>query len=335
LDATATDYRSHVVMSARDVIGVDLGGTKLLAGVVDREGVVVRRTVRPTDVSSEAAVLDQIEDAIGELAAGGLAALGVGVPSTIDQRAGRAVSSVNIPLADVGLRDSLSRRFGVPTMIENDANAAALAEHRFGAGRGSRHMLMLTLGTGVGGGLVLDGNLYRGALGAAGELGHITLDADGPPCQGTCPGRGHLEALASGTAADALVERLAGERPEGDLGRAAAEGRSVDAKLAVALAQQGPGDAREALEQIGTWLGVGIASFVNIFNPELVVLGGGFARAGDLLFAPARRVVAERALTPARDVVRLVPAQLGVEAGLIGAGLVGYEALERSTAPAR
>jgi glucokinase len=317
-------------MSARDVIGVDLGGTKLLAGVVDPEGVVVRRTVRPTDVSSEASVLDQIEDAIGELAGDSLAALGVGVPSTIDQRAGRAVSSVNIPLSDVHLRDSLSRRFGVPTMIENDANAAALAEHRYGAGRGSRHMVMLTLGTGVGGGLVLDGSLYRGALGAAAELGHITLDADGPPCQGICPGHGHLEALASGTAADALVERIARERPEGDLGRAAAEGRRLDAKLAEELAQAGPGDAREALDRIGSWLGLGIASLVNIFNPEVVVLGGGFARAGDLLFEPARRIVAERALRPARDVVRLVPAQLGVEAGLIGAGLVGYEALERA-----
>jgi glucokinase len=191
-------------------------------------------------------------------------------------------------------------------------------------------MLMLTLGTGIGGGLVLDGKLYRGALGAAAELGHITLDAHGPPCQGTCPGRGHLEALASGTAADALVERVARERPEGDLGRAAAEGRRVDSRLAVELAQAGPGDAREALEEIGTWLGVGIASFVNVFNPEVVVLGGGFARAGDLLFEPARQVVAERALLPARDFVRIVPAQLGVEAGLIGAGLVGYEALERA-----
>jgi glucokinase len=315
-------------MDAQEVIAVDLGGTKLLTGLVDREGVARRRTVQATDLSGENELLAQVERAITELGGDGFAALGVGVPSTIDQRAGRAVSSVNIPLAGVDLRDHLERRFGVPVMIENDANAAALAEHRLGAGRGTRHMVMLTLGTGVGGGLIIDGRLYRGAIGAAGELGHITLDIDGPPCQGFCPGRGHLEALASGTAADALVERTAAERPDGDLGRARASGRALDAKVAVELAAEGPGDARGLLELIGFRLGVGIATFVNVFNPELVVLGGGFARAGDLLFEPARRVVAERALSPAGDLVRIVPALLGAEAGLIGAALVAFEALD-------
>ena len=187
---------------------------------------------------------------------------------------------------------------------------------------------MLTLGTGIGGGLILDGRLYRGAVGAAAELGHIVLDVDGPPCQGACPGRGHLEGLASGTAADALVVQRASENPDGDLGRAVAQGRPADARLAVELAVLGPGDAREVLDRVALYLGAGIASFVNVFNPELVVLGGGFARAGDLLLEPVRRYVAERGLAPARDVVRIVPAQLGVEAGLIGAALVGYEALD-------
>ena len=314
-------------MAGSRVIAVDLGGTKLLAGVLNEDGVVVKRTVRPTAVQSQDALLQELDAAIEELLEDDVSAIGVGLPSTIDQRVGRAVSSVNIPLAGIDFREHLTTRFGLPAAIENDANAAALAEHRFGAGRGSRHMVMLTLGTGVGGGLILNGELYRGAVGAAGELGHITLDLDGPPCQGTCPGFGHLEALASGTATDDLAQKLATERPDGDLGRAAAEGRPVDARLAVDLAAEGPGDARELLERVGFILGTGIASFVNVFNPELVVIGGGFARAGDLLFDPARKVVADRALLPARELVRIVPALLGPEAGLIGAGLVGFEAL--------
>jgi glucokinase len=317
-------------MTASRVIAVDLGGTKLLAGVVDEEGVVVKRTVRPTQVGSQKDLLAEVETSIDELLEEDIGAVGVGLPSTIDQRRGRAVASVNIPLAGIDFRDHLATRFDLPAAIENDANAAALAEHRFGAGRGSRHMIMLTLGTGIGGGIILDGRLYRGAVGAAGELGHITLELDGPPCQGTCPGRGHLEALASGTATDEAARQLAVARPEGDLGRAAAEGKTLDARLAVDLAAQAPGDARELLERTGAVLGEGIASLVNVFNPEVVVLGGGFARAGELLFAPARKVVAERALPPARDLVRIVPALLGAEAGLIGAGLAGFEALERT-----
>jgi glucokinase len=186
---------------------------------------------------------------------------------------------------------------------------------------------MLTLGTGIGGGIIIDGGLYRGSVGAGGELGHITIDADGPPCLGNCPGRGHLEVLASGTAADRLAQKLAHERPDGDLGRAAAAGRTVDARLACELAAAGAGDAQEVIETIGFYLGLGIASYVNVFNPEAVVVGGGFAAAGELILAPARKMVMEAALAPHRDVVRIVSASLP-EAGLIGAALVGFEALE-------
>jgi len=307
---------------------MDLGGTKLLAGLVDRDGEISSPVERPTDTSSQEAVVTQIEAVIDELAGGDAAAVGVGIPSLIDQRTGRAVASVNIPLAGVDLRDRLAEHSGLPVAIENDANAAALAEHRFGAGRGTEHMVLLTLGTGIGGGLVLGGRLYRGSIGAGAELGHMTIDVDGPPCQGTCPGVGHLEALASGTAATRRAREVAQDHPEGDLGRAAAEGRAVDARLVAELASAGPGDARDVLEAIGRYLGFGIANYVNVFNPEVVVVGGGFGHVGELLLEPARRVVAEHALEPSRDLVRIVPAELGPEAGIVGAGVAAFDLLD-------
>ena len=321
-------------MSDSTVIAIDLGGTKLAAGVVDREGVVLRRTVHATARHDQGALVTQIERAIDELLTDDVRALGVGVPSVINQRAGRAESSVNVELAGYPLRDHRSARFGLPVAIENDANAAALAEHRVGAGRGTQHMVLLTLGTGIGGGLILNGELYRGGLGGAGELGHMTIDEHGPHCQGNCPGIGHLEALASGTAAQRLAERIAAERPEGGLGRAVGEGREVDPKVTVELANGGDEDACHVLETIGFHLGVGIASYVNVFDPELVVIGGGFSRAGDLVLEPARRVVAEHALPPMRDFVRVTLAVLGPEAGLIGSALVGFEALDAAQTPA-
>ncbi len=315
-------------MSDQHVIALDLGGTKLAAGILDREGVVLRRTQHPTETSSQDALIAQIEHAIEELLDDGVGALGVGIPSLIDQRVGRAGSSVNVPLAGVDLRDLLAARFHLPVALENDANAAALAEHRFGAGRGTEHMVMITLGTGIGGGLILNGELYRGSFGTAGELGHVTLELHGPACQGFCPGIGHFEALASGTAAERLAHEVADGSPDGALARARAEGRDLDPPLTVELANRGYPDALEVATRIGYNLGIGIANYVNVFNPELVVIGGGFARAGELILEPAREVVARHALPTARESVRIGLAVLGPEAGLIGSGLVGFEALD-------
>jgi glucokinase len=319
-------------MNDERVIALDLGGTKLLAGLVGRDGVVVQRTVAHTETVSEDRLIAQIEGAVEDLLEDGVVGLGIGVPSLVDQRTGEAVSSVNVPIQGVPLRDLLRRRFGLPTAIENDANAAALAEHVFGAGQGTRNMVMLTLGTGIGGGLVLNGELYRGAYGASAELGHVTIDLDGPRCQGTCPGFGHLEVLASGTAAGKLVQEVVAQGPDSGLARAVSAGREPDARLAVELAREGDAEARGLLAEIGRRLGVGIASFVNIFNPELVVLGGGFARAAELIVDPALEVVRAQALEPSRNTVRIALAILGVEAGVIGAALVGFEAADAARA---
>ncbi len=302
-------------MSADRVIGVDLGGTKIAAGIVNRTGTIESRVEVPTPKGSDAEVVAGIEEAVARLLDDGVAAIGLGVPSTVDQQTGRAVSSVNIPLHDVPLRDLVGRRFGLPCGIDNDANAAAIAEWQVGAGRGTRYMVMLTLGTGVGGGLILDGRPYRGSVGAAAELGHIVIEHDGRPCQGTCTGHGHIEAYATGLAAGAAAE--------------AAFGPGSDTHTLIERASGGDERALEILREIGRRLGSVLGSLVNIFNPEAIVIGGGWGEAADgFLLEPAREVMLREALSPGRELVRVVPAQLGPDAGLVGAGFVAFEALD-------
>lgn len=299
-------------MTAERVIGVDLGGTKILAGSIDADGRVLERHSVPTPTSSQEELLEAIGAAIEPLAESGFGALGLGIPSVLDRRTGRALGSINIPLVDVSLDDLLGERFGVPVAVENDANVAALAEWRLGAGRGAENLVVLTLGTGVGGGVVLDGALYRGWA----ELGHIVVVADGPPCQGTCTGRGHLEAIASGNAADRAAEKLWGD--------------GATAELLVGRAEEGDPAALEALADIGHLLGAAIGSFVNVFAPELTIVGGGFGIAASEFLLPSAHEVARReALEPARAGLRIVKAELGSDAGLIGAGLLAFEALDR------
>jgi glucokinase len=299
-------------VKALPVIGVDVGGTKVLAAVVAPDGTVGRREERPSDLASSEALLAEIDRAVEDLRSEQqVAALGFGLPSLIDQRRGRAVSSVNLPLQGVDFRDRMSERHGLPVAIDNDANAAAIGEWRAGAARGAQNVVMLTLGTGVGGGLIVDGRPCRGATGAAAELGHVVVEYDGPLCP--CGGRGHLEAFASGTAADAVARRLFGS--------------GSDAHELVRRAVAGESEAVSALSEIGRRLGAAIGSFVNTFEPELIVIGGGFAAAGELLLAPAREAAAREALPELRGPMRIVPAELGVDAGVVGAGMLAYEAL--------
>ena len=297
------------------MIGVDLGGTKIASGVVDRDGTVQERRERQTPVSSEAALLEGLDEVVEDLLDDGIGAIGFGIPSRIDQRSGRTLSSTNIPLAGVDFRDRMADRFGLPVGIDNDANAATIAEWRFGAGRGVRHMVMLTLGTGVGGGLILDGRPYRGSIGAGAELGHMVIDFDGPHCQGSCRGHGHLEVLASGTAGTAAAKAVLGGQ--------------ATARDLVDRAREGDAAARGALAEIGRRLGAGLVTILNVFDPELIVVGGGFAAgAGDLVLEPAREFAVAESLSPLNELLRIVPAELGPGAGLVGAGLVAFEALD-------
>jgi glucokinase len=285
------------------VIGVDLGGTKILAGVVDSEGRLERVTERPTPTGSQDELLDALVETVTELRTPEVAAVGFGVPARVDTRTGFAFTSVNTPIGDIPLGDVLASRLGLPVGVINDGSAAALAEFLFGAGRGTRDLVLLTLGTGVGGGFVFDGQLYRGWS----EVGHTVIVEGGEPCQGACTGRGHVESYCSGHAADRVARRL--------LGPGTSAHDLVEQK-------------HPALAQIGRHLGTAVSSLVNLFDPDVVVVGGGFGvAAGELLLGPARETVLCEALAPAGERVRMAVAELGPQAGMIGAGRIAFEAL--------
>lgn len=291
-------------MSGRRVIGVDLGGTKILAGVLDDEGRVGELRERPTPSSSQEALIDALVETVADFDGLEIAAVGFGIPARIDQRTGEALGSVNTPIHHVRLRDELEGRLDMPVGVINDGSAAALAEFVHGAGRGARDLVLLTLGTGVGGGFVLAGQLYPGWS----EVGHMVIVEDGAPCQGSCTGRGHVESYCSGHAANRLARELLGP---------SATARDL-------VEQRHP-----ALEGVGHHLGAAVSSLVNLFDPDVVVVGGGFGlAAGELLLGPARQVILRDALAPAGETVRLVTAELGPAAGVIGAGLMAFEALD-------
>ncbi len=291
------------------VVGVDVGGTKIAGVVLDRDGVVCAFATVPTPLAGVelvAAVAELVEGLRADIE-GGVQAVGVGLPSLIDSRTGRVCMSTNVDLADVDVRTDLQRVLGISVALDNDANLAALAEHRVGAGREFGDLVLLTVGTGVGGGVVIGDKIFRGGSGTGAELGHVVVQADGPRCQRNCPNRGCLETMCSGTA----IARDAG----------------MPAPEVVRLAHAGDAQALAVLDRAGRFLGVGLSSLANIFNPDAFVIGGGVGAAGDLLLAPATDEYRSRALPPnARAAV--VPAVLGPRAGAIGAGLVAWDLVD-------
>jgi glucokinase len=312
------------------VIGIDAGGTKLLGGVVDEQMVVhhrVRRTWRGADRQE---TLDIFTDAVEEVraAAPDVEAIGFGIPALVEWETGVSRWSNHLPLDGVPFRDLMSERLGMRVLVDNDGNASMLAEARQGAAAGARHAVMISLGTGIGGGLWLNGEVYRGATGVGAEMGHSVLQIHGPDCPGDCPGVGCFEALVSGTAIGREGLRRAEADPDSALGRRLAAEKEITGGIVTEMAHDGDTVAREVLAEIGERLGFGLVGLVNTFNPEVIVIGGGAARGGELLLEPARTVIAEHALPPAREGVRLVPAHYGTEAGMIGAALMALESLE-------
>ncbi len=298
-------------MAAPLVIGVDVGGTTIRSGIVDREGTILARYEAESPGGSEDDVLQALDEAVEAVLGDEIGAIGFGVPANLDRRTGRVLRSTNLEFDDFDLVGHARRRFGLRAGVENDGNAATLAEWKLGAGRGTSNLVLLTLGTGVGGGIVLGDRIYRGWA----EIGHMVVLANGPPCEGHCHGRGHVEALCSGTAADRGAREL--------------WGTDADARMLVERAREGDEAARARLAEIGEFLGAAIGSLANLFDPELILIGGGFGEAaGELVLGPAREAARREALAPADATIRVLPAELGGDAGLVGAGLIGFEALD-------
>jgi glucokinase len=293
------------------------------------EGVTATHAAEhPTVVASADALLDGVEHVVRGVmsAAGEPEAVGVGVPSQIEFATGTVETSVNIPLMGVPLREELGRRFGVPVFVDNDANCAALAEAHI---VGESHLVMLTLGTGVGGGVVIDGRTFRGAHGLGAELGHIAINPDGPPCPGNCPNRGCLEAYCSGQALERDATLLARDKPDSLLATRLGPDDKVAGREVVAAADEGDPDALLLMENFARMLGIGIANYVNVFEPARFAIGGGLSRAAHLFFDRAVQEAAARALPALWKRVSVELAKGGADAGVIGAGLLAALEIER------
>ncbi len=317
------------------VLGVDIGGTKIAIGPIGPDGrELARPIVEATRTADEASFLTGVETSLRrattEFAAFEPRAFGLACAGTIDTAQGIVVSSPNLPLSNVPLASLLEKALDTPVVLENDVNAAVRAEATVGVAAGLRHVVMLALGTGVGGGLWLDGHVYRGTSGAAGELGHIVVRAGGLPC--ACGSHGCLEVYTSGRALVRYAASRAGT-PEmdsdGELAALQEQGRLTGGAVS-RLATAGNRAALDAVHELGRWLGLGLVSLTNTFDPEMIVVGGGVVALGELLIEPAREIVRKIAMRPGRDKVRIEGAMLGNRAGLVGGALNAWHVLSES-----
>jgi glucokinase len=318
-----------------EAVGVDVGGTKVAAMRVRADGEILARTRVQTPSMEPEAAVEALIGAAREVMADGVRAVGVGAAGMVDFAAGVLRYAPNIAWREVAIRDRLAGELGVPCLLDNDANAAAWAEYRFGAGREAREMLLVTVGTGIGGGIVTGGRLLRGAHGFAAEIGHIIVEPGGPVCG--CGNLGCWEQVASGRAIQRMGRQAAADHPDSVLASLAKGNPSaVTGPMVTEAAKRGDDLARRVVAQVGRRLGEGIAGLVNVLDPEIVVVGGGAVKAGDLLLEPAREAYAEAVQAPEhRPPVPLVPAALGNDAGAVGAAALALEELDLGGSPLR
>lgn len=314
------------------VLAIDIGGTKIIAAIISDEGQVIAKEYCPT-LADEGprAVLDRIFSTVDHLlgsrnmAPSQLHGISIAAAGAIDFGKGIVTLSPNLPgWRDIPLRDIIKERYGINTFLLNDASAAVLGEHRFGAGRGLNNIIYITVSTGIGSGILINGELYLGASGGAGEVGHTTIDVNGPKC--SCGNTGCLETLASGTAvAREAIRRIKAGEKSSLTEIAGGKVEDITAEEVSIAAQGGDSLASEIISQAATYLGIGLLNLVNIFNPEMIIVGGGMSNMGDLLLNPARQVVKERAFQLLAKAVRIVVAELGNNAEILGAAVFAYQ----------
>jgi glucokinase len=303
-------------------IGIDIGGTKVAGGVVDESGTVLATARRRTPSRDPGHIADVVVEIVGQLSIDNeIAAVGVGAAGLLDATGSTVMFAANLAWRNAPILAELQDRLDVPVVVENDANAAAWAEYRFGAGERASDMVVLTIGTGIGAGIILDGSLYRGTFGAAGEPGHLRVVPGGRMCG--CGNRGCLEQYCSGSALVRAAREVARERPNEAarlLDLAHGDSANIDGPVVTKAAQEGDPAAVDCFDEIGRWLGQGLADLAALLDPGRFVIGGGVADAGELFLASARdtyaSVVTGRGYRPLADVVA---ARLGSQAGLIGA----------------
>jgi glucokinase len=307
-------------MEKNYVIGIDLGGTKISGAFSDINGNVLSKHTIPTNASEgDMAVLNRILSVIDEViklsgkSIDEVKAIGIGSPGPLDSKEGRIIETPNLPFEDFNLVKPVTSKYNVPVFLENDANAATIGEHIFGAGKGTENMVYITVSTGIGGGAIINGKIYRGSTANALEIGHTTLLIDGPRCN--CGNYGCAEALASGTA----IGRQAREAVQQGKKTSLSEYETVTSYEVFKEAEKGDAVASEILNYSLNYLGVCVANVVNAFDPEMVVIGGGVSKGGEIVFDIVKDVVKKRALNPMRDLCKIVPAGLGTDAGVIGA----------------
>ncbi|MFI6573969.1 ROK family protein [Nocardia fluminea] len=315
-------------MTTTYAIGLDIGGTKIAGGVVDAEGNILHRlqVPSPTDEGADT-TLDALLTLIAELRAlqPAVGSIGVGAAGMISWPSGRILTAPNNAYRDLPLQDLLSERTGLPAVVENDANAAAWAEAKLGEGIGYRNVVVVTVGTGVGGGLILDGALFRGQNGIGAEIGHLAINPGGG-VQCGCGSVGCLEAHASGTALGRRAREVAATEPAGLLSTLAGGADRVTGETVFTAAQQGDPTALGLFEELGYWLGAGLASLVNVFDPQIIIVSGGLLNTSDYLYPPTRASFNRHVFAgPHRTLPTIVSARLGTEAGLVGAALLAME----------